>query len=235
MSESDADISAERAGWTFDGIAERFENHIEKSIPHYRDGHELICQYSDFFLRNDSLVHDIGCATGALSRRLLEWNHARHAMRYIGLDPVTSMIEHAREQTTDSRATFLEDNIVTYEPAPTTVFISYYTLQFIHPAFRQDVLRTVYNALEWGGALFLFEKVRGADARFQDYASQVYTGFKRSQGFDAESILNKGDSLKGVLEPFSTQGNLDLMKRAGFVDITTIWKWVCFEGWLAIK
>jgi len=48
-------------------------------------------------------------------------------------------------------------------------------------------------------------------------------------------ILHKQRSLKGVLEPFSTQGNLDLLKRAGFVDIMTVMKWVCFEGFLAIK
>jgi tRNA (cmo5U34)-methyltransferase len=55
------------------------------------------------------------------------------------------------------------------------------------------------------------------------------------QGFDVTEVLNKQRSLKGVLEPFSTQGNLDLFKRARFVDIMTILKYVCFEGFLAIK
>jgi tRNA (cmo5U34)-methyltransferase len=41
--------------------------------------------------------------------------------------------------------------------------------------------------------------------------------------------------LKGVLEPFSTQGNTDLLRRAGFVDLMTVMKYVCFEGYLAIK
>ncbi len=45
----------------------------------------------------------------------------------------------------------------------------------------------------------------------------------------------KARSLKGVLEPFSSQGNLDLMRRAGFVDIMTVYKYICFEGFLAIK
>ena len=30
-------------------------------------------------------------------------------------------------------------------------------------------------------------------------------------------------------------GNLDLLKRAGFVDIMTVFKYICFEGFLAIK
>ena len=52
---------------------------------------------------------------------------------------------------------------------------------------------------------------------------------------DLKQIIYKSKSLKGVMEPFSTQGNLDLLKRAGFKDIVSIMKFVCFEGWLAIK
>ena len=37
------------------------------------------------------------------------------------------------------------------------------------------------------------------------------------------------------MEPFSTKGNYDLLKRAGFKDIITVFKYLCFEGILAIK
>ena len=42
-------------------------------------------------------------------------------------------------------------------------------------------------------------------------------------------------SLKGVLEPFSSNENFNFLKRAGFKDITIISKDLCFEGVLAIK
>ena len=48
-------------------------------------------------------------------------------------------------------------------------------------------------------------------------------------------IINKSRSLKGVLEPFSTEGNLGLLRRAGFQDIMTVFKYVPFEGFLVIK
>jgi tRNA (cmo5U34)-methyltransferase len=54
-------------------------------------------------------------------------------------------------------------------------------------------------------------------------------------GYSAKEIINKTKSLKGVLEPFSTKGNLDLLKREGFVDIITVQKYMNFEGFLAIK
>ena len=40
---------------------------------------------------------------------------------------------------------------------------------------------------------------------------------------------------KGVLEPFSSNENRNFLKRAGFKDISTISKDLCFEGILAIK
>ena len=38
-----------------------------------------------------------------------------------------------------------------------------------------------------------------------------------------------------MLEPFSTQGNVDMLRRAGFVDHMSVFKHLCFEGFLAIK
>ncbi len=80
-----------------------------------------------------------------------------------------------------------------------------------------------------------FEKVRANDARFQDITTSLYNEYKLDQGYSAEEILFKTRSLKGILEPFSTQGNIDLLKRAGFVDMITVFKYVCFEGFLVIK
>lgn len=70
---------------------------------------------------------------------------------------------------------------------------------------------------------------------FQCVGLQSYNEFKVRQDFDAGEILNKTSSLKGVLEPFSREGNVGLMPRAGFTDITTFMKYVCFEGFVAIK
>ena len=59
--------------------------------------------------------------------------------------------------------------------------------------------------------------------------------YKLDQGFSAGEIINKSRSLKGIMEPFSTNGNIQLLKRAGFKDIVTIFKFTSFEGILAIK
>ena len=80
-----------------------------------------------------------------------------------------------------------------------------------------------------------FEKVRGPDARFHDIMQTLYTEYKLDQGFNEKEIISKSLSLKGVLEPFSTDANVKMLQRAGFEDINTIHKKLSFEGYLAIK
>ena len=75
----------------------------------------------------------------------------------------------------------------------------------------------------------MFEKVRAPDARFQDYMTQIYTEFKLKNGYSEKNIISKSKSLKSVLEPFSTKGNYEMLERAGFKDIHSVQKYVCFE------
>ena len=97
------------------------------------------------------------------------------------------------------------------------------------------IINKIYKSLNWGGAFIIFEKTRGSDARFQDIFTTLYADYKLQQGYSPSEIIGKTRSLKGVLEPFSSQGNLDMLRRAGFKDIITVMKYLGFEGCLCIK
>jgi tRNA (cmo5U34)-methyltransferase len=221
--------------WTFDGISESFDSHVQKSVPFYNEGHDLICRYSDFFLNGPSIIYDIGSSTGILLRKLLNFNLNKSKIEVVGIEPVLDMVNYSLKKNSDPRGSFICDEIINVELKPAALIISYYTIQFINPNIRQKVLDKIYQSLNWGGAFIIFEKVRSPDARFQDYSNQVYSDYKLQQGFTEKEIINKSRSLKGVLEPFSEKGNIDMLKRAGFVDICCIFKWVNFAGFLAIK
>jgi tRNA (cmo5U34)-methyltransferase len=146
------------------------------------------------------------------------------------------MVEKARRHCADvPNITIVEEDARLISLEASDLIVSYYTMQFIPPRDRQALFDRIYASLNWGGAFIMFEKVRAPDARFQDMMVTLYNDFKLKQGFSPEEILTKTRSLKGVLEPFSTEGNLGLLRRAGFQDVTTISKYVCFEGFLAIK
>lgn len=230
------DIDAPDARWSFGGkVAHTFEDHIGKSVPGYHQGHELVAALADFFLYDGALMYELGCSTGALLRKVAQRNRDRQ-VTMIGLEVEASMVEVAQERAEGLRgAEVRHADILNAEFEPADLIVSYYTVQFIRPAKRQALIDRVYQSLKWGGAFIMFEKVRAPDARFQDMMSLLYNDFKLEQGFHEHEIVHKSRSLKGVLEPFSSQGNIDMIARAGFKDQMSVFKHLCFEGFLAIK
>ena len=234
-------ISAPLSSWTFGGeVCVNFDDHVSKSVPGYEEGHLITSRLSDFFINchDTHLIVDIGCSTGALLNKI----HQRHSdavnIKYIGIDSVEEMISFAdsRKHINSSNIEYININLLdAILPAKASFITSYYTMQFIHPSVRQDAFDWVYNSLNWGGGFILFEKIRMPDARFQDYLNQTYIEYKLSKGYTHEEILGKALSLKGVLEPFSMSGNIELLQRAGFHDIVSVYQNMCFMGWLAIK
>ena len=231
------DIEVARASWTFGGdVAGTFVEHAAKSIPMYHEGHDIICSLSDFFVQPEGHCYEIGTSTGQLLRKLAEHNSHKANTVWVGLDREEPMIEKAREHCADlENVELYAEDFLLHDMQKADFIVSYYVMQFVPPRLRQDAFDKIYDRLNWGGAFVLFEKVRGPDARFQDITTNMYTNFKVENGLTSDEILNKTDSLKSVMEPFSTQGNIDLLKRAGFVDVMTVCKWICFEGFLAIK
>ena len=232
-------LEAGNARWSFGGqTAQQFDEHVSKSVPMYTEGHQIICDLSDFFLSEGSSCYELGCSTGELTTKLALHNKSKDTARFVGVDLEPAMIELARQKGADlelGQAEFLLDDVLQADISNADVVVAYYTVQFIRPSERQRLISKIYNALNWGGAFLLFEKVRANDARFQDITTSLYNEYKIAQGYTPEEIFSKSRSLKGVLEPFSTQGNLDLLARAGFQDVLTIFKYLSFEGFLAIK
>lgn len=229
-------ISAGNANWSFGGqVAATFDDHVSKSVPLYHQGHDLVVKLSDFFLSTGSLAYDIGCSTGTLLALLAERNREKQ-VRFVGIEPEQGMVEQARIRAAPFDSIAIEQADLFDVALEKADFISsYYTIQFVRPRRRQEFFDKVFESLNWGGGFVFFEKVRAPDARFQDMMSLLYTDYKLDVGYDAEEIVAKSRSLKGVLEPFSSQANIDLAKRAGFQDVMTIFKYICFEGFLAIK
>ncbi len=244
------DLEAKNADWSFGRVSgERFQKHLRRSVPFYAEGHDLVCRLSDFFVRQDSTCYELGTSNGVLLEQLVRRHSVKPGTRWIGVDREKAMIASARERldtcidalvpqheqggVPDVRLVAEDASQLEFES--TDFVVAYYTLQFMAPKSRQETVARIYEALNPGGAFLLFEKVRAPDARFQDIANALYTEYKLDQGFSPDEITAKARSLKGVLEPFSTAANLDLLGRAGFVDVVSVYKYICFEGFLAIK
>ena len=235
------DITANRGSWSFYDIKHNnFQDHVLKSVPGYSKGHDYITCLSDYFVSSDSQVYDIGCSTGSLIAKLSKYHANKKSVHFIGIEPCSGFEEEFLTNISSLNREnhsfeFLQASIEDVELKKADLFISYYTLQFIHPRVRQSIVNSIYESLNWGGGFFLFEKVRGVDARFHEMINLAYLEYKKTVGYTDQEIISKMFSLKGVLEPFSSNENFNFLKRAGFKDITIISKDLCFEGVLAIK
>ena len=148
-------INAENANWNFEGeVSKTFDEHVSKSVPLYYEGHDLCAKISDFFLANDSVCYELGCSTGSLTKKLAERNIDKR-VRFIAVDSVDNMIEQANKKLSQysSVETKVED-INLAEMEKSDFIVSYYTIQFVRPQLRQELINKIYNSLNWGGWFF---------------------------------------------------------------------------------
>ena len=231
-------INLKRGAWTFgENVPKKFNTHVEKSIPYYKEGHELIKKLSDFFLTNKSRCYDLGCSTSSLLIKLSKFSNKKD-LQFIGLDVEKAMVEFSKKNIKNKKIKnikILYKDIAKYKFKKSNLIISYYTIQFVNPAYRQKLINKIFDALNWGGAFIFFEKIRGNDARFQDILTSLYSDFKEQNNIPSSDILKKTKSIRGVLEPYSNFGNISYLKRAGFKDVQTIFQYLCFKGYLCIK
>ena len=230
-------IIAKEGSWVFSGdVPKKFLEHIKRSVPYYNEGHDLICKLSEFFIKDNTICYDLGCSTAALTGKLAKHHALLHHALFVGIDVEQNMIEQARKDVASQASIeLIVDNIATHPYKRSDLMVAYYTLQFIPPRFRQDVINAIYAALTPGGGFIVFEKIKDPDEKIQDMMEKLYVDFKLSQNFTPAQIAAKARSLKGVLQPLSCAENLNMLKKAGFAHTATIFKHICFEGYLAIK
>lgn len=237
MSQVGDQIKASNAAWSFGGnVPEHFQQHAKRSIPFYEEGHALICHLSDFFVKPKSICYDLGASTGELSKKLLN-HHKNKKPKFILIDQEKKMLDAAKENLCNFEQQIELSclNIDEVEFQASDLIVCYYTLQFLPLFKREGFLKKVFQALNKGGAFILFEKILADDAKMENLSQAVYMDYKLNQGYSAEDIVNKMRSLKGVLEPNRSIENKALMEGVGFERILSVFKWVSFEGWVAIK
>ena len=170
LNQTGDNIKANISSWSFHGdTAKTFEAHISKSVPGYEEGQALIASYSDFFINlTPKRIYDLGCSTGNLLEKI-EARHPNKALKYIGIDEVPKMIEIAKKRKfiDSTKFNFECKDILSLDFKEASIITSYYTLQFILPSVRQDLVNKIYNSLACGGAFFIFEKTRGSTVDFK--------------------------------------------------------------------
>jgi tRNA (cmo5U34)-methyltransferase len=99
---------------------------------------------------------------------------------------------------------------------------------------RKYFCKTVYDGLNSGGAFILCEKVYQEIGIMQEILAFSHYDYK-CNNFTEEEIIKKERDLRYIMKPNTLQQNIDLLKLAGFKNITTFWQSYNFIGLIAIK
>lgn len=222
-------------------VASVFDDMLERSIPFYDEVMNLsiffIHQYMQQ-LKQIPTIYDLGSSTGNLLLKLATslQKHNIEANLY-GIDNALAMIERAKlkSEAMGFNIEFIQADFLKFEFIPTNVFLSFYTMQFVRPLQRQNMIQKIYNALCDNGIFLFAEKVISQDSKLEGQMISCYYDYKAKQGYTHTEIYKKREALENVLVPYSIEENHAMLNAAGFTHVEILFKWVNFTLFLARK
>lgn len=221
--------------WTFksEQIANEFNEHVEKSVPFYKEIHKIVKIIGGFFVEDNTNVYDIGSSTGNLLKGMS--NILKRNANYIGIDNSIYMNQVAMKDIESDNIKIISEDVQDFKFTNASYITSILTLQFINIEDREKTLKNVYQGLNKGGAFILVEKVNGEFVQSHEIMNQIYHDFKLENGLTYEEVIKKSQSIRGVLKPLTLNQNKNMLEEAGFKDIDTWFKWNNFVGIIAVK
>ncbi|EAI3897419.1 carboxy-S-adenosyl-L-methionine synthase CmoA [Campylobacter lari] len=215
-------------------VASVFDDMVSRSVPFYTQNLKLIVELIDHFAPQNARICDLGCSTASLLLALYE---KRKDFLLNGVDEANAMLEIAKSkcQAFGARVDFYQKNLDDFEFFINDVFIATYTLQFIRPPKRQELVDKIYQNLNENGMFVLSEKILYEDVKIAKKMIQIYEQYKLEQGYSKLEISSKREALENILIPYTQNENIAMLKKAGFSKVESVFKWVNFETFIAFK
>ena len=228
--------------FTFAQREEGFDDHIEHSIRGYKNLLDDIVSLSRNFVEDETNVVDIGCSTGKLTEAFVHSNQnfCKYA-NYIGIELAPSFFEELDkryERMTNeyywANVNFEKKYVRNYKFENCSLVTSIFTLQFMPRKDRFDVIKNIYDGLNFGGAFIFAEKTVCEDSRLQEMITFNFYDYKRKH-FEASDILEKEKTLRNMLKPNTWKELEGMLECAGFKTAQPFWRNHMFVGAIAIK
>ncbi|MDY0123603.1 carboxy-S-adenosyl-L-methionine synthase CmoA [Sulfurimonas sp.] len=216
-------------------VAAVFDDMLQRSVPFYKESQKITEFFALKQLEEGGVAYDLGCSTATLliniSRKL------KKSATLIGLDNSEAMLEQARKKCEAFRADIELANadILEYEYKEAELFISNYTLQFIRPLIREELVKKISASLKKGGIFIFSEKVISHHPKLNKDLIECYYDFKKEQGYSEYEIMQKREALENVLVPYSEDENIKMAKNCGFSHCEVVFRWANFATFIAIK
>ncbi|PAV09594.1 carboxy-S-adenosyl-L-methionine synthase CmoA [Arsenophonus sp. ENCA] len=173
--------------WQFDEkVAEVFPDMIKRSVPGYSNIITMIGMLATRFVTPNSTIYDLGCSLGAATLSIRRNIEAKNC-KIIAIDNSAPMIERCQRNVHAYKANtpveIIKGDILDINIQNASMLVLNFTLQFIAPNVRQQLINRIYQGLNPGGVLVLSEKFNFSDEKIGNLLFNMHYDFKRANGY----------------------------------------------------
>ena len=222
-------------------VAQVFDDMLPRSVPYYAAQQEMICEIGKKFYIPGTEIYDLGCSTATTMINLCQ--DIGNNVRAIGYDNSWPMLKRSREKVEqmgladaiELRYGDFNSDLADFSLQNASVVTMCWTLQFVRPLHRDNLIKHIYDGLVENGVLVVTEKILTNSSPMNRFFIDFYYAYKRRNGYSEEEILRKREALENVLIPYRVDENFDLFRRNGFEITETFFQWYNFAGFLCVK
>jgi tRNA (cmo5U34)-methyltransferase len=225
-----------------DNVAAVFPDMLQRSIPGYAASIEAIGSLAARYVKPGTRCYDLGCSLGAATLAMRQGIDVP-GCRIVAVDVAPAMIARCREiiaedDRLNAPATgviVVEDDIRNVEILNASMVVLNYTLQFLAPEDRDEMIGQIYQGMNEGGLIVLSEKVVDENPHMESLLVDLHHEHKRRNQYSSLEIARKRAALENVLVPETLRSHRMRLERAGFAH-TAVWlRYFNFVSIIAIR
>jgi len=206
-----------------DNVAAVFPDMLRRSIPGYTASLEAIGSLAARYVTPGSHCYDLGCSLGAATLAMRQ-GIGVPGCRIFAVDVAPAMIARCREIVAEddrlnrpqTEVVIVEDDIRNVDIVNASMVVLNYTLQFLAPGDRDELIARIHAGMADGGLLVLSEKVVDENDHMEALLVDLHHEHKRRNDYSSLEIARKRAALENVLVPETVASHRQRLERAGF-------------------
>lgn len=219
-------------------VVDVFPDMISRSVPGYQSIVNGIAELAAIFCQKNTHAYDLGCSLGAVTLGIAK-STQHMPLKIIGIDNSSAMVQRCNDRISAysyaQNIQIIEGDINNIEYQNASIIVLNFTLQFIEPDKRTELIKRFHNALVPNGVLIVSEKLKHDDSRLNDALINMHHNFKRNNGYSDLEIAQKRSALENVMRLDTQQTHQQRFIEAGFSSSSLWFQQLNFASFIAIK
>lgn len=221
-----------------ESVSQVFPDMIRRSVPGYETIIELTGSIAEKYAQPATNIYDLGCALGASMNAMFSTIN-QDSIQYIGVDNSAAMLEKCQNilQPVIPQHQFqlIEGNVEDIKISNACVVVMNFTLQFIEPTIRDQLVERIYQGLLPNGVFILSEKINFNTADESNLQQQLHEQFKISNGYSELEVSQKRIALEKVMMLDDGERHLNRLRQGGFKNPVQWFQSFNFASFIGVK